>query len=299
LRSLLAALSQTGLLRQSSLTEELSRAVKSLEYAVDMTVSRRAILFGASAIMTTWLYSRDLAQGHLFDILAKVGADGRSNATVLRTTWWANYHHHFFFAFLCVSVGATGVYYALRAGWLYLILGVVLIRTSSTVQYLASYGTRKATAKYLPLCYVPTWLDKGYGWSPVTGALVLVYFSTVNFAVSMVAVFDMLQNERWTLSVAIFFAALGIVSNLTIILSSFIRISAAHKVTEERLRERLKLGLQQGSSQMNPGEYAVAAGDLSAWRPVPVSSFSGSVVKVVPGIYAFIQFLRAFFEARH
>jgi hypothetical protein len=149
------------------------------------------------------------------------------------------------------------------------------------------------------LSYVPTWRDKSYGWSPVTGALILIYFSTVSFAVSMVAVFDMLQNETWTLSVAIFFAALGIVSNLTIILSSFSRMLVAHRAVEKRLQERLSSGLQDDSKRINPEEFMVAAYDLSSWRPVPVSNFSGSVIKIVPGIYAFIQFLRAFFEAKH
>lgn len=287
LSSLLEALSKTGLLRDFSLTSELSDGVHKLESSVDLTPLLRALLFAFSAIMTTWLYTRNLAQGHLFNILAKVSPDGSSNAAALRATWWANYHHHFFLAILCVSIGAIGVYYALHAGWLFLRLGVVLFKTNN------------AGAESLPLSYVPTWRDKSYGWSPVTGALILIYFSTVSFAISMVAVFDMLQNETWTLSVAIFFAALGIVSNLTIILSSFSRMLVAHRAVEKRLQERLSSGLQDDSKRINPEEFMVAAYDLSSWRPVPVSNFSGSVIKIVPGIYAFIQFLRAFFEAKH
>ena len=287
LSSLPTALADTGLLHQPGLTNELSRGLQRLESSVDMTASRRATLFVASTIMTTWLYTRNLADGHLFNILSKAGVDGSSNIAALRASWWANYHHHPFLAILCVSIGSIGVYYALRAGWLYFKLGAVLITT------------RKASAEALQLDYVPKWRDKSYGWSPVTGVLFLIYFSTVNFAVSMVAVFDMLQSKEWTLLVAVFFVTLGIVANLTIILSTFFRMLAAHKAVEERLRGTLTRGMREGSQELNPVEYAVAASDLSSWRQIPVSSFSGSAVKILPGLYAFIQFVRAFFSVKH
>lgn len=288
LSSLVDGLLSTGLLRPSDLTEELSGAFERLKDAVDLTALRRVILFVASIIMTTWLYSRDLTHGHLFAILAKAGPNGTSNAAALRASWWANYHHHLFLAVLCVSIGSTGVYYALRAGWLYVWLGAALITS------------RKTAAATLPLDYVPTWRDKSYGWSPITAVLILIYFSTVSFAISMVAVFDMLQSETWTLYVAIFVAAIGVISDVAIILSSFIKILIAHKTVEERLRESLIEAMRpDGGNNMNPGEYAVAAADLSSWRPIPVSSFSGSALKILPGLYGFIQFARAFFAVKH
>ncbi len=241
----------------------------------------------ASAAMTTWLYTRNLLDGHLFDILARDLPNGTTNENSLRASWWANYHYHPSLAILCVSVGSIGVYYALRAAWLYLKLGGVLI------------ATRKAVVQNMEFSYVPRWRDQSYGWSPVTGALFVIYMSTINFAVSMVAVYDMLENKAWTLGVAVFFVTLGVVSNLLIISGSFFRMLAAHKGVEERLRALLIQVAQASPGRPTDFENVYAASDLSAWRSIPVANFGLTVIKILPGIYALVEFIRTFFFLRH
>lgn len=283
---MISAVSETGLVQQPKLKTELSKEVHRLESAVDLTLPSQLILFAVTTAMTTWLYTRYLLYGHLFTILA-TSKNGVSNVAELRASWWANYHYHPLLAAFCIFIGSIGVYYAFRAGWLYFRLGTMLMTK------------RRATAGTLQFDYVPRWKDKSYGWSPVTGALFLVYFSTVNFAISMVAVFDMLQNKTWTLVVAAFFVALGIVSDLIIALSSFFMMLGAHRAVERRLRDSLVKGLQQGARYPNPLEYAVAATDLTSWRRIPVSSLSGTALKVLPGVYAFVQFVVRAFILKH
>lgn len=280
LASLLGSLEGTGLLTPQSGGAGLVKGIRRLERAVDLTPLTRLGLFATSVAMVTWLYSRNLRDGHLFNTLGRPGPNGGTTADALRETWWANYHHHPALAVVCVSIGSVGVMYALRASWLYMILGGVL------------YITRNAPPDTLPLHYVPRWKDKSYGWSPVTGVLMLIYVSTVNFAISMVSVFDMLRNETWTLGVAVFFALLGVISNLAIILMSLFRMVAAHQAVEQRLRESLS------SASLTTQEYVVAASELVAWKRIPVASFSGSVVKITPGLYAVFQFVRTFSSGR-
>lgn len=280
------ALCETGLVQQPALKDELTKEVDRLESAVDLTLQKRLVLFVVTAAMVTWLYARNLVYGHLFSILA-TSRKGVSNEAKLRSSWWANYHHHLFLAALCIFIGTVGVYYAFRAGWLYLKLGAMLMKK------------RKSTPSGLHFDYVPRWKDKSYGWSPVTGALFVIYISTVNFAVSMVAVFDMLQSRQWTIGVAAFFAALGIVADLVIVLSSFFMMLGAHDGVQRRLRDSLVKGIKQGPGQADQLEYTIAAQDLSSWRTIPVASISATTLKVIPGIYAFIQFIIRVLPLKH
>lgn len=279
---MLSAVTATGLLKPQDANSRLLPAIQRIKKSVDMTVLGRLTLFIVCCAMTTWLYWRNLVAGHLFSTLQTVYPNGKTNAAELRASWWANYHYHPWLAVLCVFIGSVGVYYAMRSGWLYIRLGIFLFRT------------RKADPEVLPLDYVPQWKDRSYGWGPVTGALTLIYFSTVNFAMSMASVYDMLRNERWTLFIATFFVLLGLISNLAIILTSFSRILAAHQAVSDRLRIRLGATLKDMRLDVSIAAWCtIAAADLSSWRRVPISSVTGGVIKILPGVYALFQLIRA------
>ena len=276
LAGLSPALESTGLLGRQDPDDFVPSGILRLQRAIDLTPPKRLALFSVSAVMVTWLYSRNLAAGHVFTSLEHADPNGTTNAVALRDGWWANYHHHMLLAAVCVFLGTIGVYYAWRAGWLYVRLGSVL------------YVTRKAPADKLPVSYVPRWKDRSYGWSPVTGVLMLIYLSTVSLAISMVAVFDMLRNQMWTLVVAVIFTLIGVLSNTVMILTSFFRMVGVHKSVEERLRS----ALVAKDSTMTSQEYVIAASELTVWRRIPVASFSGSIIKILPGLYALFQFSR-------
>jgi hypothetical protein len=55
-------------------------------------------------------------------------------------------------------------------------------------------------------------------------------------------------------------------------------------------------GLSRGSETMTSPEYVIAASELITWRRIPVASFSGSAIKVLPGLYALFQFARVFYK---
>lgn len=282
---LVPAVSSTGLVN-SELAAELAKGVRRLEAAVDLNRSRKIGFFAVTTVMGIWLYWRYLNYGKIFTILATERL-GASNESVLRASWWANYHYHPFLAMLYILVGSTGTYYALRAGWLYTMLGQILITS------------RKSKLSKLEFNYVPQWRDRSYGWSPITGGLFLIYLSTINFAVSMIAVFDMLQGREWTIGVAAFFAALGVLSNLIIIAVPLAKIIAAHRAVEGRLRSTLIQSASNAASPAEVLEYSVAAGDLATWRRIPVASLSVTALKVIPGVYAFIAFIVRVVFAKH
>jgi hypothetical protein len=280
LAALQGALVRTGLLREQGSQDTISAGILRLERSIDLTPPRRLALSAVSAAMVTWLYWRNLKAGHLFNTLETPGPNGTTNAAQLRDSWWANYHHHFFLAVVCILIGSVGVYYAWRAGWLYVRLGAVL------------YATRKSSADGLPVSYVPRWRDRSYGWSPVTGVLMLIYLSTVSLAIAMVAIFDILRNETWTLVIAVIFALIGVLSNTVMILTSFFRMVGMHESVEKRLRATLVAR----DSGLTSEEYVIAASELTVWRSIPVASFSGSIIKILPGLYALFQFSRAFLK---
>jgi hypothetical protein len=286
LTSIVAALTATGLLRTQSAATSIGDVIGRVERTVDLTPARRLLFFLVSVVLVTWLYSRNLANGHLFNTLGDQ-PNHTSIAAGLRATWWANYHYHPVLAVVCILLGSLGVTYALRAGWLYLSVGAAL------------YATRTSSIERLPVEFVPRWRDRSYGWSPVTGVLMLIYVSTINLAMSMVSVFDMLRNETWTLLVAVLFAVIGVVSNMLIILMSFIRMMSVHRTVENRLRNRLIRGMKPGWTVLTPGEYVVATSELASWRKVPVASFSGTVIRILPGLYALFQFTRTIFGVKH
>lgn len=281
-----SALAQTSLLQEADLQLKASQAIERLERSIDQTTLRRVSLYAASIGITVWLYSRDLTEGHLFDLLAGARSNETINASVLRAGWWANYHHHPLLVIMIVIIGSVGVYYAVQTGLLFLRIGVALI------------ATRTSTFQNLEFDYVPTWRDRSYGWSPFTGALFLIYLATINFALSMAAIYEIVENNIWTLVVEVFFITLGIVSDVAIILGSFARMLAAHKGVELRQRQKLIDATNSGLTYPNLMEYLITANDLSSWRRIPVSNFYLSLLKVLPGIYAFAQFIETLF-AKH
>jgi hypothetical protein len=288
LASIPNALTATGLLQDPALRAAASQAVHRLEQGIDHTKAWRVVLFVASACIATWLYSRDLIDGHLFNLLARTQADGRTNVSELHAAWWANYHAHPLLAAVCISIGSVGVYYAVQSGLLFLRIGLILT------------ASRDSAVRKLNFSYVPTWRDRSYGWSPFTGALYLIYLAAINFAVSMVAIYDIVENRTWTIGVEAFFVTLGVAADLSLILGAFARMLAAHRGVADRLRDEL-VGVASGSltSQRNATEQVIAAADLAAWRRIPVSNFGLSLLKLVPGALGLIEFVRTFFFLQH
>lgn len=282
---LVTAVSETGLV-DTALAAEMTKGMQRLQAVVDLNRAKKLVFFAVTTVMTTWLYWRYMTYGKLFAILATT-RHGVSNESELRASWWANYHYHPVLAALCIFIGSVGIYYALRAAWLYLMLGEILITS------------RKSKMAAPEFKYVPQWKDHSYGWSPVTGALFLIYVSTVNFAVSMIAVFDMLQGREWTIAVAAFFAGLGVLSNLIIVLVPLIKMLVAHRAVERRLRDDLVRQVATVNSPNSVLDYAIKATDLAAWRRIPVNSLSVSTLKIVPGVYAFMAFVVRVIFAKH
>lgn len=288
LASIPTALAATGLLQDSALQAAASQAVQRLEESIDHSRSWRVSLFTLSVCIATWLYLRDLSDGHLFNLLAQVRADGSRSARSLRVQWWANYHYHPLLAIICIFIGSVGVYYAVQSGLLFLRIGLILI------------ASRGSAVRNLQISYVPTWRDRSYGWSPFTGALYLIYLAAINFAVSMVAIYDIVENKTWTIGIEVFFVSLGIAADLSLILGAFVRMLAAHRGVAERLRAEL-VGVASGivTSPRSATEQVVAAADLAAWRRFPVANFGLSLLKIVPGVLGLVEFVRTFFFLKH
>ncbi|HEX5403660.1 MAG TPA: hypothetical protein VFX16_15320 [Pseudonocardiaceae bacterium] len=284
LTGIIADLIGTGLIQSESSSTRIVGLVRSLKRTVNPALWLRIVLFLSSLLLVTWLYWRNLVDGHLFDILASGPPDGPNSADGLRLTWWANYHFHPVLAVICILLGTIGVTYAFRCGFLYYKLGLALLTT------------HKMSIRNLSVQYIPRWRDRSYGWSPVTGALMLIYVSTINLAMSMVSVFDMLQNTTSTFVVAVTFAVIGLASNMLIIGTALYQMASVHQSVRKRLRTRLLRGETTGWRPMSPAEYVVAANELSSWRKLPVGTFLGGIVRILPGLYALFQFVRTFVD---
>lgn len=283
LNGLIPALNASGLFEPERSTSEPTAALmRDLKRAVDLTPLRRSAVFLIALVLVTWLYWRNLIDGHLFNTLASDHAD----ADTLRTTWWANYHFHPVLALICILLGTIGGNYALRTGLLYLTVGIAL------------YTTHKKSI-FNAVRYVPKWQDKSYGWSPLTEVLTLFYISTIALAMSMVAVFDMLRNVEWTLWVAIGVGVLGLTANLLIIGAALYQVMTGHRVVGERLRDDLIRRRRPGWTSIPPEEYVVTTRELAAWRRLPVGSLTGNTIRILPGVYAFFQFLQTFPGLKH
>ncbi|HEY1571321.1 MAG TPA: hypothetical protein VGG05_08275 [Pseudonocardiaceae bacterium] len=288
LNGLIPALNASGLFGPEGSTSErtaaLSTAVlmRDLKRAVDLTPMRRSAVFLVSLGLVTWLYWRNLIDGHLFNTLAS----DRADADILRTTWWANYHFHPVLALICILLGTVGGNYALRTGLLYLTVGIAL------------YTTHKKSI-FNAVRYVPKWQDPSYGWSPLTRVLTLFYISTIALAMSMVAVFDMLRNVEWTLWVAIGVGVLGLTANLVIIGAALYQVMTGHRAVANRLREDLIRRTRPGWTSVSPEEYVATTTELAAWRKLPVGSLTGNTIRILPGVYAFFQFLQTFPGLKH
>jgi hypothetical protein len=282
LTGVISALIDTGLIRPQSSSTRITGLVRSLQRTVDPAPWRRLTFFVVSLGLVTWLYWRNLVDGHLFDILASGGPGSPNSAAGLRLTWWANYHFHPVLAVICILLGTVGVTYAVRTGILYFTLGLAL------------WTTHKMSIQNLSVQYIPRWRDRNYGWSPVTGILMLVYVSTINLAMSMVSVFDMLQNTTSTFVTALTFALIGLASNMLIIGASLYQMMSVHQEVQNRLRKRLIRGKTNGWTPMTPEEYVVAANELSSWRRLPMGTFVGNIVRILPGLYALFQFAKTF-----
>jgi hypothetical protein len=278
LHGLIPALNATGLFDAGSSTSERTVALmRDLKRAVDLTPVGRFMVFVVALILVTWLYWRNLIDGHLFDTLAS----GRADAAALRTTWWANYHYHPVLAVVCILLGAIGGNYALRTGLLYYMVGIAL------------YTTHKASI-FNAVRYVPKWQDKSYGWGPLTQVLKLFYISTIALAMSMVAIFDMLRNVGWTLWVAIGAGIFGLLANLVIIGAALYQVMTGHDAVGNRLRERLTRHNRHGWASVPPEEYITTTMELAAWRKLPVGSVVGNTLRIMPGVYALFQFVQKF-----
>jgi hypothetical protein len=180
-----------------------------------------------SAGMYFWLFThgpifRDLAGSY-----RHMGSTAASTE-LLRQNWWANHETHPLNTALGITVGAIGLFFALKQRSVFVSIGRWL-------------RTLRVTAQ--PVEFVPKWLDRDYGWRPVSGLVSLGYLAVFTFLASFSAALYALRSDQPGLSrmlsvllavIAIFAAATNgifIVSLITTIRRLF-----ADSVARERTR---------------------------------------------------------------
>lgn len=299
LESLVPDLQRTGL-APTDVASEDSR--KRLAQALDRYIPRgwrSLLIFALSLAMTTWLYTRNLESGGIFQALANPAA----SEDALRDRWWADYRDNGLLAVYCILVGAVGVHFTLTSAWLYALAG----------RYFMS--SRRRNELGFRVLYVPRWRDRSFGWSPATGLAMLSYSTTINFAVSMIAVFDMLQTGSLNRTVAGVFAVCGVITDLTFIVLTLRVVIHSHKRVRAEVRQFVaeRVAQVESSSRRSlPGrrrarrlrsrrppnvvgteaDIVMAARDAESWPFLPISNPALGFLKVAPGLYAIFQLTR-------
>ncbi|MBL7258773.1 hypothetical protein [Paractinoplanes lichenicola] len=299
LEGLVPELQRTGLLPDDRVTAGADETMQQWLLRLLPRGWKGWLLFAVSAAMTIWLYSRNLQSGGIFEALANPAAP----EAVLRERWWADYRDNPLLAVWCVFVGTVGVHFALASAWMYALVGQRLL------------SRRKRNLLDFRVRYVPRWRDKSFGWAPATSLIMLSYATAINFAISMIAVFDMLQGGVNRV-VAAGFATLGVCTDLALIVLTLRMIVKAHhgvradvrafvahavRVAEIRRGQRDRRRRGTFAAPHHRVDYVVAepevdvilaARDAESWPPLPIANLAVGIVKVAPGIYAIIQLSR-------
>ncbi|WP_157739825.1 hypothetical protein [Micromonospora narathiwatensis] len=299
LESLVPDLQRTGLLPDDADTAAKYQVLRQWLHQLLPRGWKSCVLFAVSAMMTVWLYTRNLESGGIFQALASPAVPEE----MLRDHWWADYRQHPVLAVHCILVGTIGVHYALASAWLYALVG----------RHLLSRSRRKSLA--FRVRYVPRWRDRSFGWSPAIALIMLSYASTINFAISMIAVFDMLQTGSFNRTVAGAFATLGVLTDLTLVILTLNDVGKVHQGVRSSVRKSVARGLdkaeasrEQRTRQRRPirngrsrshsvatrreVNIILAARDLDSWPALPISNLPLGLLKVAPGVYAIIQLTR-------
>lgn len=293
LSSLGEALNASGLLRTSrtALLSAFDR-IAQLAYNPRWHVPVAAIAIA----LTIWLYTRNLATGGIFQTLASE----RYDAETLTFRWWANYRTHPYLAFHCVFIGVVGVHFSLMSVLVYAKMAWELVR-------------RVRSDQSSVFRYVPRWRDPSFGWQPALSIAVLAYFTAINFALSMIAVYDMLKGGVVDQTVATFFIALGVVTNFSLVFSWFWFIRSRHGRIRARLETDVSRVLRRAESptpsmrltslrrsnrsnltaSAQTAHILIATQDLQNWPGFPFPSrWIGPFRLLIPGVAAGVQLFR-------
>lgn len=291
---LIPALEESRLIRRGAESHRINSAVAEVVERTAFRKWRSWLLFVVSYALTVWLYSRNIQSGGIFEALSS----STVSAADLRSRWWANYNSNVLLAVWCITVGAIGVHFSIASSWLYI-----------KVSWIAIRANRRRRFEISPE-YVPGWLDRSYGWSPITALAGIVYASAVNFAISMIAVFDMLHSGSTNLAVAVGVGSFGLASDLSISLIIILVVAGAHRNVREStvavLRAPRRARRRRASSPVanqarvlrrlpNLGAAGIDAvtEDLRRWPVLPIASPALGVLKIAPGLYALYQFTRS------
>jgi hypothetical protein len=225
-------LETSGLISRSSLeraglTDFLdSGRPRSRHEALENTVLIVLSVVG-SAAMYYWLYT----QGPIFrDLAGSYTHMGSSGVTTeeLRQNWWANHTTHPLNTALGIGVGAIGLFFALKQRTVFVAIGRWMRRLRGAPR---------------PVEFVPKWLDRDFGWRPVSGLVTLGYLAIFTFLASFSAALYALRSDQPGVSrlLSVLLGVIALVAAVTngvfiVTLISSIRRIFADSVAYERTR---------------------------------------------------------------
>lgn len=238
-----------------------------------------------SLAMVSWLYSRNIQSGGIFETLASPNY----TRDELAAKWWANYRNNPWLAALCILIGSIGVHFSIMSVFLYGRLTKMLI-----------YKTNVPNESF---AYVPKFLDSSHGWNPLLSIAALIYFTALNFAFSMVAVYDMLNGGPVNQAVAGFFIVLGVLVNLSVSVAFYSFVRHEHQnvwVRVDREAKHVWTSLNSEAPRkrfrrqpvLGPREHrlGILMSDLSTWTAIPFSARRLGPLKLLfPGIAVLLQ----------
>jgi hypothetical protein len=179
-----SGLVSTASLERSGLGQALAAGLPRRQRDVLLDVGLALVSLVGSAAMYYWLYTH----GPIFrDLAGSYRHMGSTGATteVLRQNWWANHETHPVNTALGIAVGAIGLFFALKQRSVFVLIGRWL---------------RRLRVSPRPVEFVPKWLDRDYGWRPVSGLVSLGYLAVLTFLASFSAALYALRSDEPGLS---------------------------------------------------------------------------------------------------
>jgi hypothetical protein len=275
-------------LERSGLTAFLEAGLPRRRHETLENIALLVVSVVGSAAMYFWLYThgpifRDLAGSY-----THMGSSGVTTE-LLRQNWWANHTTHPINTALGIGVGAVGLFFALKQRSVFVAIGRWLSRLRSAQR---------------PVEFVPRWLDRDYGWRPISGLVTLGYLAIFTFLASFSAALYALRSDQPGLSqwlsivlavIALFAAATNGVFIVTLIAT--IRRLFADSVQFERTRILAALreaALPTGRGRRRSLDRLYLLTEGSNLSDVPNYPVSGRWLRLLGVVPAFVGALWTF-----
>ncbi|MGJ5800447.1 hypothetical protein ACSCB1_15165 [Streptomyces europaeiscabiei] len=273
-------LKNSGLLTDDS---GLSHAIEKYKNGRMSHKGSQLALFSSCGVAAFFFYVHTHDRSQVFeDLSARTG--GRLPPEHFEENWWMNWDSHPAITFAWLLLAATGGFFAVKQGLIYIYLAKVIRKSNGGWKF----------------HYVSALKDENYGWKPVGEIINIVYVGFLDFAFATGVMFYVMRSEKgaqWPQYLVLGVGLLGLIFN-------FLALCLLISFTVKRHRgvldheKGLVLGRVSGPAQGDLAAYWMSYGTHLHLAPqrYPMSSRIKPLVALLPGIFALYRIIDELFE---